>query len=886
VKRYTFHLIPHTHWDREWYLPRAAFVSRLVPALDDLIARLEAESCFRSFLLDGQTVLLEDYLRLRSERADSVRGLVGNGRLQVGPWYVLADELIPSGESLVRNLLEGTADAERLGRRSDVLYSPDAFGHPAAWPTLARQFGIRFGALWRGLGGERAGGGDLFRWFGPDGSAVLLYHFPPQGYEAGMDLPADPDQLPSAWAPLREELVERAATSHIAVFIGADHHAAHPGLCRLRDLLAALEPECEVRISRLDEFFADASGESALVPALRGELRWSYGYTWTLQGVHGTRSALKRRHAEAELWLERIAEPLAALAHARGLLQSGNVLRDAWRTLLRSQFHDSIGGCTSDAVARRVETRIADAEIVAREVARRSLDALVGNDPDHARDDPTKTAPVLVLWNGVPRTRRGMIVADLTSFRGDVLVGPTGSRRPRRAKSERPVALSGPDGVIPLQTLGSILAHERLDSLRHYPDQDEVEVTRVAFHAPELPGFGLTALAPVGTTSGRLRGAARVRRERLDNGLIGVSVLPDSTVQLEDKVTGERFNGLFRFESAGDVGDTYTYAPPTRDRVVRLAGPVRTRVIAEGPLVAALELTGRIPLETGEVSIKSILSIRDGSRALHVTVEIHNRASDHRLRLACPTGVGGGSAIAGAPFGLVERESVSLAGLECVVETPVATAPAHRFVAHASPARGLALFAPGFFEYELTPAGELLVTLLRAIGQLSRADLSTRPGHAGWPAATPEAQEHGVHRWQLAVWPVRSSDISDGTALPRMWEDLFLPPRAIWLRQSTELRPAFLDCALDGEGIVFSALKPAEDGEGVVLRCYNAGGSPTTGACRAPFDLASAARTRADERDAVPLPVEDRRTVRFTAGGHELVTLLLTPALPSATAKD
>ncbi len=167
MKQYTFHLLAHTHWDREWYLPRAAFVARLVPALDDLIARLEADPCFRSFLLDGQTVLLEDYLRVRPERTDSVRRLVTDGRLQIGPWYVLADELIPSGESLVRNLLAGASDAERLGGRSDVLYSPDAFGHPGVWPTLARESGIRFGALWRGLGGDRVGEGDLFRWFGP-----------------------------------------------------------------------------------------------------------------------------------------------------------------------------------------------------------------------------------------------------------------------------------------------------------------------------------------------------------------------------------------------------------------------------------------------------------------------------------------------------------------------------------------------------------------------------------------------------------------------------------------------------------------------------------------------------------------------------------------------
>src|SRR5256712_12558850 len=158
-----FHLIPHTHWDREWSLPRAALQARLVGVVDDLIERLQADPGYRSFLLDGQTVLLEDYLRARPDREGDVRALVKTGRLQVGPWYVLPDEQVPSGEGLVRNLLLGSADAERLGGRLDVLYSPDAFGHPPAWPTLAREFGIRYGVVWRGLGGEAGEGRGLSR---------------------------------------------------------------------------------------------------------------------------------------------------------------------------------------------------------------------------------------------------------------------------------------------------------------------------------------------------------------------------------------------------------------------------------------------------------------------------------------------------------------------------------------------------------------------------------------------------------------------------------------------------------------------------------------------------------------------------------------------------
>src|SRR5919106_5237716 len=492
----TYHLIPHTHWDREWYLTRATFLCRLVPALDDLIGRLETEPGFRAFVLDGQTVLLEDYLAVRPEMEPRARALVSDGRLQLGPWYVLADELIPSGESLLRNLLAGRADAERFGGRLDVLYSPDAFGHPAIWPALAAELGIRYGVLWRGLGGEPGQDGDPYRWRAPDGREVLLHHLSPDGYEAGAALPADPGRLEAAWSRLKAQLVPRSRTAHVAIFVGADHHAAHPAIGRLRDLLAGLEPDAEVRVSRLDEYFGAAVTEAESVPLLEGELRWSYGYTWTLQGVHATRAPLKRLHAEAELSLERMAEPLTALALRHRRHDAGPVLDHAWRTLIRSQFHDSIGGCTSDAVAERVAARLGDALAMSGELARSALEVLPGNDPDAAREHPAGTAPRLVFYNPVPRERRAVVVADLTWLRRDVLVGPPGDRVPRRAgpPSDRDIAaaLHG----IPYQILSRRTAGERLDSSRHYPDHDEVEVVRVALATPELGGFGFASKHP------------------------------------------------------------------------------------------------------------------------------------------------------------------------------------------------------------------------------------------------------------------------------------------------------------------------------------------------------------------------------------------------------
>ncbi|HEX2611164.1 MAG TPA: glycoside hydrolase family 38 C-terminal domain-containing protein, partial [Gemmatimonadales bacterium] len=742
---YTFHLIPHTHWDREWYLPQTVFLPRLIAALDDLFDRLTTEPEL-TFLLDGQTVLLEDYLRVRPERAAQAADLVRGGRLQVGPWYVLADELIPSGESLIRNLLVGKSDSDALGGRTEVLYSPDAFGHPAVWPQLAGEFGIRFGVVWRGLGGEPGQEHDLYRWRGPDGREVLLYHLPPDGYEIGAALPASLERLPRVWSRTREVLVGRATTRQVAVFIGADHHRLHPAIVDLRARLAQLEPDSQFRISRLQDFFAAAAAEANGARLIEGELRWSYGYTWTLQGVHATRAPLKRRHAETELTLLRVAEPLSALCRLFRGEDPNAVLSQSTRLLLQSEFHDSIGGCTSDEVATRVALRLDDAQKLAAEVARSSFDRLIGNDPDRARALPETAEPQLVLWNPVPRPRAGIVVADISWFRRDVLVGPPGDRIPREGPGSRPFHLISGGQTLGVQPLSRWSAHERLDASLHYPDQDVVDCTRVAFVAPEQKGFGVGAL-DLGNGERPAAGTAWARGRRLGNELVEVVVGSNGGLDLIDRRTRRRYRNLFVLESSSDVGDTYTFAPSRRDRLRSARGAATPRIVANGPVVAAIELRGQIRAGQspgrsglGAVSFRLTVSLHAGSGAVRCSYLIENQALNHRLRLRIPTGIPGGVVLAGSPFGAIERPTADPFPVHHPRETPVTTAPAQRYVAHAASGQGLAVFAPGFFEYELDKHGVIRVTLLRSVGELSRPDLETRPGHAGWPVPTPMAQ--------------------------------------------------------------------------------------------------------------------------------------------------
>ena len=433
-------------------------------------------------------------------------------------------------------------------------------------PDLAREFALPAAVLWRGLDPQAARGHDLIRWRGPAGGEVLL-------------LPSAAGRLRGRRFALRRRDRRRRGVARSPIRAGGPRRRPSRGASlsepiitgrtlrsvACRDRLAALEPEHEVRVSRLDDFLRLAADGVGGLPVVTGELRWSYGYSWTLQGVHATRAPLKRRNAglAASAGAGRGAT-LSALAAPSSQLTT--LLGLAWRGLVAAQFHDAIGGCSSDAVARELEVRFADVESIAREVIRRGVQRLVGHAPDRARESSALPNPRLILWNPITRPRSGVVLADTTWFRQDVLVGPLGGRRPRRAAGARPFGLAGTDGqVCAVQVIGRRVTHRRLDADRHYPDQDEVDVVRVALAVEHLPGLGFASFAP--SNPGRASpGDVRTRVGSIGNGLVEVSIGQGGAVRLLDRVSGERYDGLLRLEDETDAGDTYTVLPGSPQR--------------------------------------------------------------------------------------------------------------------------------------------------------------------------------------------------------------------------------------------------------------------------------------------------------------------------------
>ena len=878
------YVVPHTHWDREWYLPLARFRQRLVTLIDELLD----DPSRSSFLLDGQAILLDDYLTVRPERGSELRELLGRGALEAGPWLVLADELLASGEALVRNLLAGIRSVRvHGGDPLPVLYCPDSFGHPADLPSLAEGFGFPLIILWRGLGGPVWPSGDTFRWRAPSGARVLLHHLPPAGYEYGANLPADAAAARARWDGLREVLATRARTNALLVLNGADHHARQSDFHEAVEALAEVARPDQVCASGLREFaaaFVERASAITDLPEITGELRFSPGYTWTVPGTWSARSYQKRRNAGVERLLTREAEPWSAIARARGNRARGPLLRAAWRSLLECHPHDTLCGCSSDEVAIAADQRYAFAETEARGLLGDALVDLAGHDADRAHEAPHLWRPLLLVRNPAPRARGGIAEVEIARLVAREPVGPGSAGIAVTDRELPPPAID--DGRVPLQVLSQTVRSARIDAARHYPHNYRIEVAHCVAWVENVPGYGLVPL-PIGTSESRLTTSPRSRvqasDEWLDNGLIRVAIGHAGDVQLESLTHGTKWERCIGFEDVGDAGDLYTHSPV--GDVIEEWRVTGTRVTHTGPLRGELRALFALHLPAASTrsersrrlvkqEVEIALTLDAGSPFARVTVRGVNRVRDHRLRIRFGTGVPSGRTIADAMFAPVIRDPFQQPNGTETMERIVPTAPLARWVVRLDDARGMTVISDGLAEYEAMTNGEIAVTLLRAVGALSRNDLPERPGHAGWPTPTPGAQTPGPYRARFALLPhgPRHEGILDD--IERAADDALLPLRGTTLASAIHHPQTISGLALDGAGLRFLACKESDDGLWTVLRCANMTERATSGSWWCGWEVHEARLSRLDERPGEPVTVRDGR-IAIALGAYEIRTILV-----------
>lgn len=780
-------VVPHTHWDREWYAPFQAFRLRLVDLLDGLLPQLEADPSYAHFLLDGQMAVVDDYLEIRPEAEDRIRALAASGRMAMGPWYALPDEFLVSGETLVRNLQRGLRAAGRFGGAMDVGYLPDMFGHVAQMPQLLRLFGFEHAVVWRGVPSavDRSG----FWWSAPDGSTVRAEYLP-QGYGNGALLPKDAKALLRRIGEFEEEQGE-LLVGPILWMNGTDHLLPQPWLGQVVAEANALDADYELRICSLAEHVRSAPTDG--LPSWTGELR-SGARANLLMGVASNRVDVKQAAARAERTLERLAEPLSALFLPAESWPAA-LLDAAWLEVIRNSAHDSICACSVDEVCDAVLHRFAEATEIAEGLAARAVQALGATVPVDGH------TPVIV--NPSARTRGG--VAELR-FKGEAV--PDGcqlvSARPAEVvlaeqspaeiatvmvaeleyvRNVRAFTVAADDGTELLRvereeagTLVTPPVRRALAELRaaHAGAPVTVRVTTtpaVTVLAPirPVPGFGWQAWDGAAEAP-----AVVVDDHSIANGRLRVEVDPtDGTFSVDDH------RGLGRLVDGGDVGDTYNWCPPDTDTLVDHPTRVTTRVVEAGPVRGRLEVVRTYELpqrvadgaRTGsiEVEVRMVLELGAGEDLVRVQLDFDNHGCrDHRLRVHLPLPQPAPSSRAECAFATVERGLTAEGG---PTEVGLATYPSRRFVV----AGGLTVAHEGLLEYELVDldpdgaaARTLALTVLRCTGMLSQGPMATRPLPAGplTPMEGPQSQGLATARFAVHVGERDPYAVVDDAFLP------------------------------------------------------------------------------------------------------------------------
>jgi len=883
----TIIVVPETHWDREWYQPFEVFRARLVRLVDRVIDLLDSNPEYKYYTLDGQSIVLEDYLEIRPDRREDIARLVQAGRLLIGPSYVLPDEFLTGGESHIRNFQMGIAVARQFGPVMMVGYMPDTFGHMAHMPAILAGFGMSGAVMWRGA--DKSLTSSEFFWRAPDGSEVLTVHMA-MGYGIASYLWPDRERLLTQLQSLRQMLEPWASTRYLLLPNGTDHTEPQPQLPAIIAAANEALDDAELVHGSLPMYIEAVRQEmgerSGSWLRWRGEFR-SSERAHVLPGVSSSRIWIKQENQACENVLLRWAEPFSTWAHllrrreggeregteahswessgpwAASLRRTGDELeraaadagslRLAWRLLLQNQPHDSICGCSTDEVHDEMRVRFRR--------CRRLGEAV--------RDD----ALAYLAGVAAPTDGRHIVVFNpLSVARTDYCT----ARVPVEGGLE-PVALEDSDGGrIPVQ----FLRRGRLAPLDPLPERVEV-----GFLAPEVPSVGYRALRVV---YGQGERPQPQPARAIENEYFRVEADPaDGTLTLTDKATGVTLRGLNRFVDGGDAGDEYNYCPPAQDELVESpsrppeihllesasGGRWMLEVALEYSLPQALRSDdkGRSP-ERRPCRIVSRVSLYRGVPRLDFETEVDNQAQDHRLRVHFPAGLRADASQAEQHFGVVRR-AIALPEHDFTwAEPPQGTYPQKSFVDVNDGRRGLMLANRGLPEYEVLDGTEgvtIALTLLRCVGWLSRSWMVTRPVQAGPLIPTPGAQEQGRHLFHYSLIP------HDGG-----WETAFLqahrfavPLRAVFVAAGKgQLAPVGSLLTVRQESFVLSALKEAEDGQGLIVRLYNIADQPAEGEVRLEGRWQAVERTNLNEETLGPADVRDG-WVRLSLRPNEIATL-------------
>ncbi|CAM4340881.1 alpha-mannosidase [Paenibacillus endophyticus] len=848
----TAHIISHTHWDREWYLPYEKHHVLLVKLMDTLLHTLDTDPDFKSFYLDGQTIILEDYLQVRPENRERLERYIKEGRIPIGPWYILQDAFLTSSEANIRNLQIGHQDAGRYGTIAKVGYFPDTFGNIGQAPQILRQAGIDNAVFGRGVkptgfnntvaDSDYESSFSELIWEGPDGSRVLGVLFA-NWYCNGMEVPTDEAGAKEYWERKLAEAEKYAATGQLLFMNGCDHQPIQQDLSAALATARELFPETEFIHSNFHDYLASVNASlTRELSVVKGELRSQRTDGWsTLVNTASARVYLKQMNQLGQAMLEKVAEPLATLAYSLGHEYPHHLFTYAWKTLMQNHPHDSICGCSVDEVHREMVTRFDKSRHVAESIIDDSKKTIADHVDTSVFGQYGEAALPFVVFNTTGWNRTGVVEVELDIERiyfrdglpldqmnqnmyavdvaGRTLVDRSGTAIPHTAED-----------------LGLQFGYDLPDDKFRQPYMSRR--VKLTFEAEQVAALGFTSYAYVRNAKAELEQAQSLiaGEHALENEWLRVDVASDGSFSLLDKRNGQAYQDLGVYENTGDIGNEYMYKQPDGEQALTTKGLTASIELVENtPYRATFAIVHEwaVPASADEqfeiekreavyfpdrksqrtahtvpLTIRTEISLTRGGQSLEWKSFFNNQAKDHRVRVLFPTDLAAAAHHADAIFEIAKRDNEPAA--EWV--NPSNAQHQQAFVDVSGEHAGLTVANLGLNEYEVLRDGRntIAVTLLRSVAELG--DWGVFP--------TPEAQCLGEQSFSISIVP-HSGNGAESGAYAAAYQ--FQVP---WTVSATDVHEGKLASAgalfgWEGSALAFSSLKVNEPSGDMMLRWYN-----------------------------------------------------------------
>lgn len=842
------HVVPHSHWDREWYFTTSRSKVYLMKDLKDVLDTLESNPDFKYFMVDAQGSLLDDYIKWMPQDKDRITKLVKEKKLVIGPWYTQTDQLVISGESIVRNMYYGMKRCETFGGYMNVGYVPDSFGQSGNMPQIYKEFGIDDTLFWRGVSDDMVNHTD-YNWRGDDGSVVFTTQIP-FGYYIGGNIPEDPKQSEEFWQKeCFEKAGGRSATKHIYFPNGFDQAPIRTNLPEIIKERNEKDPENEYVISCIEDYIKDVKSENPELEEVSGELVIAK-HMRIHKSIFSSRSDLKVMNTQIQNYVTNVMEPLLTLSYNLGNDYPHEAVGEIWKLLFENAAHDSIGSCISDTANEDVYVRYKQARDIAVnlvELHSRLIATSVKNDAEMT----------FTLINTLPQKRNDTVVVKTYIPGGDfAILDEKGNKVDYTVIESRDLT----DYVLS-QTI-------KLDPSRKFYVPSQVLEATIAIKTSDVPAFGYVqyTLDTKGNSAKNLE-----KKNTLENEFYAINVEEDGSLTITDKENNVTYKNQGVLVENGDDGDSFNYSPPRKDLEVfsnksecsvEVSGSdIYDQAVIKFNMVVPKDLEERAE---GKVSVNlpitMTVALRKDSKVIDFNVHVDNKGLSHRLCVLFDSQIVSSFNYADEQFGSIKRpnyyekemklymasaenKTEKKAGVQELAnwandqstwqEPPISIEPTQSYVSLTDGKQGIAVIPQGVREYEVLDNHMIRLTLFRTYGFMGKENLIYRPGRASGERIieTPAAQL--LKEMDFAFgFTTYASDINEANVdtLAKAYNTNievytyaeFLNGRLIFSQREIEGTKESRYSLFETENkLVVSAMKKAEDNDGYIIRLFN-----------------------------------------------------------------